>query len=250
MGRLTAFIKKLKKTRPVLYRKLLFLSTTVLNSLLFICLINKKKIKGKGNTISCQGALCKSFKVKILGNNNTINIEEESIITNCTVYIKGNNHKLLLTKNNRIQNTEFWFEDNDCTIAIGENTRIFGAHIAVTEPNSKISIGKGCLFSSQIDIRNGDSHSILDKKTNQRINFARDINIRNFVWIGKGATILKGTTIDSNCVIGTKSVVTKDVPPNCIVAGFPAKVVKENIYWKGARIFENGDTNLELPKIS
>jgi acetyltransferase-like isoleucine patch superfamily enzyme len=46
------------------------------------------------------------------------------------------------------------------------------------------------------------------------------------VWIGYGACILRGVTVGDNAVIGTNAVVTKDVPPNAIVAGVPARVVR------------------------
>ena len=48
-------------------------------------------------------------------------------------------------------------------------------------------------------------------------------------WIGTNVRICKGVTIGDNSVIAACSVVTKDVPANCIVAGNPAKIVKSNI---------------------
>jgi len=48
-------------------------------------------------------------------------------------------------------------------------------------------------------------------------------------WIGSNVRICKGVTIGDNSIVAACSVVTKDVPPNCIVAGNPAKIVKYNI---------------------
>ena len=56
---------------------------------------------------------------------------------------------------------------------------------------------------------------------------ARKIKIGNNVWIGSNATILQGITIGNGAIIGAGSVVTKDVPPNLIVAGNPAKILKK-----------------------
>ncbi|MCC8089363.1 MAG: sugar O-acetyltransferase [Rikenellaceae bacterium] len=53
------------------------------------------------------------------------------------------------------------------------------------------------------------------------------IYIKHNVWIGAGATVLSGVTIGENSVIATGAVVTKDVPDNVIVAGIPAKVIRE-----------------------
>lgn len=58
---------------------------------------------------------------------------------------------------------------------------------------------------------------------------SKPVTIGNNVWIGANAIILKGVSIGSGSVIAAGSVVTKDVPNNCVVAGNPAKVVKESI---------------------
>ena len=63
-------------------------------------------------------------------------------------------------------------------------------------------------------------------------NITKPITIENHVWIGAGATILKGVTLGEGCVVGAGSVVTKDVAPHTIVAGNPAKVIKRDINWK------------------
>ena len=46
------------------------------------------------------------------------------------------------------------------------------------------------------------------------------------VWIGRCTTILSGVDIGDNCIIGANSVVTGDIPANCVAAGCPAKVIK------------------------
>ena len=56
---------------------------------------------------------------------------------------------------------------------------------------------------------------------------AKPIVIEDGVWVGIGATVLQGVTIGKNSVVGANSVVTRDVPPNTVVAGNPAKIVKK-----------------------
>lgn len=58
------------------------------------------------------------------------------------------------------------------------------------------------------------------------------IQIGNHVWIGARAIILKGVTIGDGVVVAAGAVVTKDVPPNTLVGGVPAKIIKENISWE------------------
>lgn len=52
------------------------------------------------------------------------------------------------------------------------------------------------------------------------------VYIKRNAWIGAGATILPGVTVGENAVVAAGAVVSRDVPPNTVVAGIPAKVVK------------------------
>ena len=55
------------------------------------------------------------------------------------------------------------------------------------------------------------------------------VKIGNNVWIGSYCTILKGVNIGDNSIIATHSVITKDVLPNCVYAGFPARPTLRDI---------------------
>lgn len=57
--------------------------------------------------------------------------------------------------------------------------------------------------------------------------FAKPVHIGKNVWIGSNSTVLPGITIGENAVVGAGSVVTKDVPPMTVVAGNPARIIKE-----------------------
>ena len=62
----------------------------------------------------------------------------------------------------------------------------------------------------------------------RNITYPSPVIIGKNVWIGSNATILPGITIGNNSVVAAGAVVTKDVPKNTVVAGVPAKVIKEN----------------------
>ena len=90
-----------------------------------------------------------------------------------------------------------------------------------------IEIGKGCAISDNVCIADSDSHCI----DGQKEKVVAPIIIEDHVWIGKNVTVLKGLTIGSGAVVGAGSVVTKDVPCNTIVAGNPARPIKEIKSW-------------------
>ena len=89
-----------------------------------------------------------------------------------------------------------------------------------------IEIDEGIAIAPGAVIRDCDSHTIEGTQS------VKNIKIGKHVWIGTNAVILKGVTIGDGAVIGAGAVVTHDVPPHCVVAGNPAKVIKENVEWK------------------
>lgn len=91
-----------------------------------------------------------------------------------------------------------------------------------------ITIGKGAKISHNVTIMDGDGHSI---EYDGYIS-VKPIVIEDDVWIGTKAIILKGVTIGEGSIVAAGSVVTKDVPSHSLVAGNPAKVIKENIRWR------------------
>lgn len=133
-------------------------------------------------------------------------------------------------------NGSFYIEDSNNAIVTGDHTNYAGKiHIACTE-SSKISIGDNCLFSSEIVIRSGDSHSIINMN-GDRINNAKDVTIRNHVWVGFRSLIMKGTTISDNSIVGSGAIVTNSFEEgNVALAGVPAKIIKRNVDWTGKRI--------------
>ena len=200
--------------------------------------LNKIKTSGKNNKIISTGSLMHKVSLTIAGDNNTIILNSGSFLKNVRILIRGSNHKLLIGRFCSFKG-ELLFEDNDCLILIGDNTTSEGTHIAVTEPHSRIEIGCDCMFAQDIQIRTGDSHSIIDTTDNKRINYAKNVIIDDHVWIGSGAKILKGTTIGANSIIATASIVTKQIPPNVIAGGAPAEVIRNNVTWDRKRTYSN-----------
>ena len=201
----------------------------------------KKIIKGKDNIFLIdQLSTLLTCSFDIVGNNNSIEIQEGCILNNVLFFIRGDNNKIKIGQRVKfIRGGSIWIEDYGCEAIIGDSTTFEDIHLAVTEPNSKIHIGKDCMFAYNIDIRTGDSHSIIDSISKRRINNAQDVFIGNHVWIASHVTILKGVHIPDNSVVATRAVVTKSfTEKNILIAGMPAKKLKENIDWERERIYE------------
>ncbi|MCI5146019.1 MAG: hypothetical protein D3923_10930 [Candidatus Electrothrix sp. AR3] len=200
----------------------------------------KRKISGNNNTIMYGNAILSSVFFNISGNDNTIEIMDDCFLTNVVFYIRGDGHKVLINRGCRFnRGGNIWFEDNSCSLLIGENSTFEDVHLALTEPNSRITIGQDCMFAYDIDIRTGDSHSIILKDSNQRINYAKDVSIGDHVWVAAHCNLLKGSTVPNDCVIATGSVVTKKYNfQGTIIGGNPAKEIKHGITWSRKRIYK------------
>ena len=90
---------------------------------------------------------------------------------------------------------------------------------------NKVLIGDDCMFAGKAYITDSDWHGVYDRVTS--MGRTAPVIIGNNVWIGDSVTVCKGVTIGDNSVIGAGSVVTKDIPDNCIAAGNPAKKVRD-----------------------
>jgi acetyltransferase-like isoleucine patch superfamily enzyme len=90
-----------------------------------------------------------------------------------------------------------------------------------------VKIGRECVIADRVMFIDFD-HGVVEVERPIRLQgiYKRDVNVGNNVWIGYGACILRGVTIGDNAIIGTNSVVTKDVPANAVVAGLPAKIIR------------------------
>ena len=95
-----------------------------------------------------------------------------------------------------------------------------------------IKIGKNCILSYDIEIRNTDSHEIFSMLNGKRINEGKEVIIGDKVWIGTRCIVLKGSIIKEGAILGAGSILSGIVESNSIYAGIPAKKIKSEICWK------------------
>ena len=123
---------------------------------------------------------------------------------------------------------------------IGDGTKI-RCHEGEVLIGDKTVLGQECTISAYQHVRIGEQcviadramfidfdHSMAETERPIRVQgiYKRDVDVGSNVWIGYGASILRGVSVGDNSVIGAYSVVTKDVPANAVVGGIPARVMR------------------------
>lgn len=125
-------------------------------------------------------------------------------------------------------------------ISVGNNFYIGSG--ACIQSKENVEIGDNVIISNNVLIVDNNNHPtdcamrlkmsqcddyMTDELWTWKYAESKPIVIKDNVWIGKNAVIMKGVTIGKGAIVGLGSIVTHDVPDYCVVAGNPAKVVKE-----------------------
>ena len=129
----------------------------------------------------------------------------------------------------------------------GENIMIYGKGMFIAGPDTyigsystiqlsegyKVEIGKGCRISHNVRIYTRSLNGDTDLSDKRMYSYKTgDVIIEDYVWIGANVFINPGITIGSNAIVGANSVLTKDVAPNSIVGGVPARLIRIKNYKK------------------
>ena len=107
-------------------------------------------------------------------------------------------------------------------ISIGDHTFInYGSSISA---HKLIKIGRHCLLGHYTLILDNNEHGV---ELREAVPPSAPVIIEDHVWIGSRVIILPGVSIGHHSVVGAGSVVTKDIPPNCLAVGNPVRVVRQ-----------------------
>lgn len=159
-----------------------------------------------GNCIYFDSTLPDSIRICFYGKRNTLQIGRNVIVDNLRIYF-----------------------GNEGTCRIGEATEIVSGSFNVS--GAELSIGRDCLLSSGLSMWNHDGHHIFDIGTHKRINYPKDIWIGDHVWIGQLTTLLPGARIGNGSIVGAGSVTSGQFGENQIIAGAPARMIREQVCW-------------------
>jgi acetyltransferase-like isoleucine patch superfamily enzyme len=110
-------------------------------------------------------------------------------------------------------------------VSIGAKT-VMGQECTISA-YQHVEIGRECIVADRVMLIDFD-HGVVEVDRPIRLQgiYKRDVRVGHNVWIGYGACILRGVEIGENAIVGTSSVLTRDVPANAVVAGSPARVIR------------------------
>lgn len=147
-----------------------------------------------------------------------------------------NNLRPTLLKERNLMLQEILGQADDTTFINQPFYCDFGKHIRVGRnffanfnwvvlDETMVTIGDNCFIGPNVSIYTA-CHFTDPVKRNTQQQWAKPVTIGDDCWLGGGVTILPGVTIGNKVTIGAGSVVTHDIPDNCVAVGNPAKVIK------------------------
>lgn len=210
---------------------------------ILVKLLNKIKLE---NDLSSNKGTVKKWKYlvssRISGNvdvGENSNISDSCLLGNIkigkNIYIKKSNisGNVMINENCRLYEVNIKGDN----IKIGRYTSLWGPNLHISQKNNLVEIGSFCSIARNVSIQeyNHNSNKIStyyigqnifnEKWENEQISKGKVV-IGHDVWIGANCQILAGVTIGDGAIIGSNSVVTKDIPPYSIAIGAPARPVK------------------------
>lgn len=184
-----------------------------------------------GNNITITGT--------IKGQGNVIRIGATGTPQTLNLHVFGHDNEVLIGSGSFLQNLRI--EIGSGRWACSQARLKIGAGFSIASqgrfilPNSGniLEIGDNCMFSSNIVVRGGEyPHLVFDRESGVYLDVSDGIFIGDHVWVGEGAFIGKSVTLPGDCIVGTRSVVTKRFEEtHCVIAGNPARVVKRSVQW-------------------
>ena len=118
---------------------------------------------------------------------------------------------------------DFWC-DYGYRIKVGEN--FYANHGMIILDAGGVTFGHDVYISPSCGFHTS-GHPIDSERRNQGLEYAYPIVVGDNVWIGAGVQVMPGATIGNNVVIGSGSIVTKDIPANSVAAGNPCRVIRQ-----------------------
>lgn len=187
--------------------------------------------EGQNNRVIIKNIFSKMHsKIIIKGDNNTIVLDDDVKIRYSKISVVGDNNYCHLHQNSSLKYTVLTLRDAS-NVSIGQGTTIGNVELIAVE-STKIFIGEDCMIAAECELRTSDMHPIYSIQSGERINPAQDILIGNHVWLAKRVMVHKGSRIPNHTTVGAGAIVTSGFEEEyTLLAGVPAKKIKEGIVW-------------------
>ena len=165
------------------------------------------------------------------GHDNHITIGEHGKFNKLKIDINGNHNQIIIGEHVKFSG-QLLIVGNHLHIHIGDRTTAIDCYVLARDKS--VAIGKACMISRGIEIRATDVHKVYDIDSDVRLNNAHsDVVLGDQIWVAANVTISKNVSIASGCIIAAGAFVNKPIEtPNCMVAGTPAKIIRQNVRWE------------------
>ena len=191
------------------------------------------RISGRGNRLTIEdGAICGiegEGAIRILGENNTVRIGGDCRF-GIMLTVDGAENSVDIGRDGWLAGRTNVFS-NGSTLKIGDKTTMVEGSLQLHE-TSQMIIGEDCMISRLVYLSVSDIHPIYDRRTGERINPARPIHIGDHVWLGMRSIIMKGARVGDGAIVAAGALVSGEAPAATIMAGAPARVLREGVVWR------------------
>ncbi len=172
-----------------------------------------------------------SGTIVVDGRDNIVRIEEAKECVNLQLHLSGG-AQLRIGYWCILRGVEVHLLAVGTSLTIAKQCGFNGATLITAHEPAHIELGEACLLAPQTSLMASDVHKIYCQQTGERLNPPGDIVVGARVWIATGASVLKNTRIGADSVVGAGSLVSGEFPMHCMLAGVPARVLREGIRWE------------------
>ena len=182
-------------------------------------------------------------------NNSCLIIGDNVVVENAMPWIVSNDGYCKIGMGCKFKKTGLINVFEEAKLIIGDGSTFENHHHFSIQAHTICEFGKDCMASNELIIRTNDGHTIFDNVLQDNVNSKieisknRKIVIKDHVWIGQQCAILYDTYIGKNCIVGLGAVVKGTFEDNSMIAGVPAKVIKNNVSWSRKKIGDYVEDN-------
>ena len=166
----------------------------------------------------------------LLGGSGNIIVWGAQMQSRQPVVVNGHGNRIIVGPPRRFNARIGVTGDNNLFFS-GKGSTCNEANCVLQGTGRSILMGKDCMLSFDVALRATDSHAIVDLDALAVINEPDSILLGAHVWLGEGASVLKGVRIGRGSILASRGLAVSDLPARVLAVGAPAKVQRQNVSW-------------------